>query len=212
MVIEIAGSVTDWATSLVFDLRTWLGVGLAGLAVVLWLVSRLHPRPPAGPRAGRGRGRPDAAPARTAAGGLLHPDRPDLAPGRGRRDGGHRGAAAQAGHRVIDRLVDRNRLWSRLDAAVAALPEPPATPIAVVDLDAFDANADDLVRRAGGKPVRVASKSLRVPALLERALAHDGFSGVLGYTLAEALWLHETGISDDIVVAYPSVDVAPCAD
>ena len=109
---------------------------------------------------------------------------------------------------MIDRLVDRNRLWSRLDAAVAGLPEPPPTPIAVVDLDAFDANADDLVRRAGGKPVRVASKSLRVPALLERALAHDGFSGVLGYTLAEALWLHETGISDDIVVAYPTVDVA----
>jgi D-serine deaminase-like pyridoxal phosphate-dependent protein len=109
---------------------------------------------------------------------------------------------------VIDRLVDRNRLWSRLDAAVAALPEPPSTPIAVVDLDAFDANADDLVRRAGGKPIRVASKSLRVPALLERALAHDGFSGVLAYTLAEALWLHESGVSDDIVVAYPTVDVA----
>ena len=109
---------------------------------------------------------------------------------------------------MIDRLVDRNRLWSRLDAAVAALPEPPSTPIAVVDLDAFDANADDLVRRAGDKPIRVASKSLRVPALLERALAHDGFSGVLAYTLAEALWLHESGVSDDIVVAYPTVDVA----
>jgi D-serine deaminase-like pyridoxal phosphate-dependent protein len=109
---------------------------------------------------------------------------------------------------VSDRLVDRNRLWSRLDTAVAGLPEPPPTPIAVVDLDAFDANADDLVRRAGGKPIRVASKSLRVPALLERALAHDGFSGVLAYTLAEALWLHETGVSDDIVVAYPTVDVA----
>jgi D-serine deaminase-like pyridoxal phosphate-dependent protein len=109
---------------------------------------------------------------------------------------------------VSDRLVDRNRLWSRLDAAVAGLPEPPSTPIAVVDLDAFDANADDLVRRAAGKPIRVASKSLRVPALLERALAHDGFAGVLAYTLAEALWLHETGISDDIVVAYPTVDVA----
>ena len=109
---------------------------------------------------------------------------------------------------MTDRLVDRNRLWSRLDAAVSSLPEPPATPIAVVDLDAFDANADDLVRRAGGKPLRVASKSLRVPALIERALAHDGFAGVLAYTLAEALWLYETGVSDDILVAYPTVDVA----
>jgi D-serine deaminase-like pyridoxal phosphate-dependent protein len=109
---------------------------------------------------------------------------------------------------VSDHFVDRNRLWSRFNAAVASLPEPPATPIAVVDLDAFDANADDLVRRAGGKPIRVASKSLRVPALIERALAHDGFSGVLAFTVAEALWLHETGVSDDIVVAYPSVDLA----
>ena len=39
MVVDIAGSVTDWATSLVFDIRTWFGVGLAGLAVVLWVVS-----------------------------------------------------------------------------------------------------------------------------------------------------------------------------
>jgi D-serine deaminase-like pyridoxal phosphate-dependent protein len=109
---------------------------------------------------------------------------------------------------VSDHFVDRNRLWSRFNAAVESLPEPPSTPIAVVDLDAFDANAADLVRRAGGKPIRVASKSLRVPALIQRALATDGFSGVLGYTLAEALWLHESGISDDIVVAYPSVDAA----
>jgi D-serine deaminase-like pyridoxal phosphate-dependent protein len=69
---------------------------------------------------------------------------------------------------VSTHFVDRNRLWSRLDAAVAALPDPPPTPIAVVDLDAFDANAADLVRRAGGKPVRVASKSIRVPALISR--------------------------------------------
>ena len=72
-------------------------------------------------------------------------------------------------------------------------PRPLPTPIAVVDLDAFDANADDLARRAGGKPVRVASKSLRVPALVARALAHDGFSGVLAYTVAEALHLHPPG-------------------
>lgn len=39
MVVDIAGSVTDWATSLVFDVRTWTGVGLAGLALLLWVVS-----------------------------------------------------------------------------------------------------------------------------------------------------------------------------
>lgn len=39
MVVDIAGSVTDWATSLVFDVRTWTGVGMAGLALLLWVVS-----------------------------------------------------------------------------------------------------------------------------------------------------------------------------
>ena len=39
MVTEIAGSITDWATGLVFNVLTWAGVGLAGLAVVLWVVS-----------------------------------------------------------------------------------------------------------------------------------------------------------------------------
>jgi D-serine deaminase-like pyridoxal phosphate-dependent protein len=99
----------------------------------------------------------------------------------------------------------RNALWLRLDAAVAAYERAVPTPTMVVDLDAFDANAADLVRRAGGAPIRVASKSLRVPALISRALATPGFAGVLGYTLAEALWLVEQGISDDVVVAYPSV-------
>jgi len=100
----------------------------------------------------------------------------------------------------------RDALWSRLNTAVAALSVAPPTPIMVVDLDAFDANAEDLVRRAAGKPIRVASKSIRVPALLRRALAHDGFEGVLSYTLREALWLYEQDVCRDLVVAYPTVD------
>ncbi len=103
-------------------------------------------------------------------------------------------------------LTARNALWTRLDNAVRQHPEPVDTPLAVVDLDAFDANATDLVRRAGGTPIRVASKSLRVPALIRRALAQPGFSGVLGFTVAEALWLVDQRVSDDVVVAYPSVD------
>jgi hypothetical protein len=39
MVGEIAGSVTDWATGLVFNVLTWSGIGLAGLALVLFVVS-----------------------------------------------------------------------------------------------------------------------------------------------------------------------------
>jgi D-serine deaminase-like pyridoxal phosphate-dependent protein len=102
-------------------------------------------------------------------------------------------------------LAGRHRLARRLSTAVEALPDP-ATPMVVVDLDAFDANAADLVRRAAGKPVRLASKSVRVPALLARALAVEGFRGLLAYSLREALWLAGQDLSDDIVLGYPTVD------
>lgn len=100
---------------------------------------------------------------------------------------------------------ERDALATRLSRAVAAL-DPAPGPRYVIDLDAFDANADDLLRRAQGTPIRVASKSVRVPALLRRVLARDGFAGVLAYTLAEALHLQSTGVADDIVLGYPTVD------
>src|SRR5438093_6514161 len=98
------------------------------------------------------------------------------------------------------RLTEADR--ARLDRATAGL-DPP---FAVVDLDAFDANATDLLRRAGGKPVRLASKSLRCRGLQDRALA-AGFRGQLCFTLPEALWLAGHG-AGDLVVAYPTVDRA----
>lgn len=91
---------------------------------------------------------------------------------------------------------------ARLDAATAAL-DPP---LALVDLDAFDANAAALEARAAGTPLRVASKSVRVRALLERVLARPGWAGVLAYALGEALWLHEAGVAGDLVVGYPTAD------
>jgi D-serine deaminase-like pyridoxal phosphate-dependent protein len=91
----------------------------------------------------------------------------------------------------------------RLDRATAAL-DPP---FALLDLDAFRANADDMVRRAEGKPIRLASKSVRCRTLQERTLARQGFRGTLSFTLPEALWLAGEGF-DDVVVAYPTVDRA----
>ena len=79
-------------------------------------------------------------------------------------------------------------------------------PFAVVDLDAFDANLEDLMRRADGVPLRLATKSLRVRGLADRALRR-GFRGMLCFTLPEALWLASLGGSD-LVVGYPSVDRA----
>ncbi|MEX2985068.1 alanine racemase [Streptomyces sp. C36] len=95
----------------------------------------------------------------------------------------------------------------RYDRATAHL----EAPLAVVDLRAFDANAADLVRRARGKPVRVASKSVRCRALLDRVLAREGFAGVMSHTLAESLWLARSGVAD-VLLAYPSADRAGFAE
>ncbi|MFE2230666.1 amino acid deaminase/aldolase [Streptomyces kronopolitis] len=94
-----------------------------------------------------------------------------------------------------------------LDRATAHLDAP----LAVVDLRAFDANAADLVRRSKGKPIRVASKSVRCRALLERVLAREGFAGIMSFTLAESLWLARSGFRD-VLLAYPTADRAGLAE
>ncbi|NUL07050.1 amino acid deaminase/aldolase [Streptomyces lunaelactis] len=104
---------------------------------------------------------------------------------------------------MTPRAADR----ARYDRATAHLDAP----LAVVDLDAFDANAEDLVRRAGGKPIRVASKSVRCRALLERVLARDGFAGIMSFTLDESVWLARAGF-EDVLLAYPSADRAGFAE
>jgi D-serine deaminase-like pyridoxal phosphate-dependent protein len=90
--------------------------------------------------------------------------------------------------------------WGAFDRATAEL-DPP---FGVISLAALAHNAFDLLDRADGMPIRVASKSVRVRSVLDAVLALPGYHGVLAYTLAEALWLAET--IEDVVVGYPSVD------
>jgi D-serine deaminase-like pyridoxal phosphate-dependent protein len=79
-------------------------------------------------------------------------------------------------------------------------------PFAFVDLDAMAANATEMLGRAGGKPIRVASKSLRCRALTERILRSDpGFAGLMTFTLPETLWLAERGF-ENLLLAYPTAD------
>ncbi|VFA99384.1 Predicted amino acid aldolase or racemase [Nocardia cyriacigeorgica] len=99
-----------------------------------------------------------------------------------------------------------------LHAATADL-EPP---LAALDLTALRANAADLVRRAGGVPIRVASKSVRCRAVLEEVLgagltAAGGFAGIMSYSLAEAIWLVRLG-ARDVLLGYPVTDRAALAE
>jgi D-serine deaminase-like pyridoxal phosphate-dependent protein len=107
---------------------------------------------------------------------------------------GHAGQARQG--------AAAEALRARYDRLTAGI-DPP---LAIVDLDAFDRNAADLTRRGAHHPIRVATKSLRCRYLIERALAEPGYQGVMCYSLPEALWLHAMGTSDDVLVAYPTVD------
>ena len=79
-------------------------------------------------------------------------------------------------------------------------------PFAFVDLTAMWSNAADMLKRAGGKPIRVASKSVRSRPLLRAILDRDpGFRGLMTFTLAETLWLADHGF-DDLLLAYPTAD------
>ncbi|MFL5913072.1 MAG: amino acid deaminase/aldolase [Gaiellaceae bacterium] len=79
-------------------------------------------------------------------------------------------------------------------------------PFAFVDLDAMWANARDMLARAAGKPIRVASKSVRCRELIAAILDRDpGFRGLMTFTLRETLFLHEHGFSD-LLLAYPTAD------
>jgi D-serine deaminase-like pyridoxal phosphate-dependent protein len=80
-------------------------------------------------------------------------------------------------------------------------------PFAFVDLDAMGSNAAAMIERAAGKPIRVASKSLRCRALLARALQSDErFAGLMTFTLPETLWLAAEGF-ENLLLAYPTADV-----
>lgn len=96
--------------------------------------------------------------------------------------------------------------WGALTRATAGLD----TPLGALDLDALSANAFDMLDRAQGTAIRVASKSVRVRGVLDAVLALPGYAGILAYTLPEALWL-ATQVEGraghpDVVVGYPSVD------
>jgi D-serine deaminase-like pyridoxal phosphate-dependent protein len=97
--------------------------------------------------------------------------------------------------------------WGALEAATAQL----ETPVAVLSVEALAANAFDMLDRAQGTPIRVASKSVRVRGVLDAVLALPGYRGILAYTLPEAIWLAGHG-HEDVVVGYPTADRAALAE
>src|SRR3954452_6983962 len=95
--------------------------------------------------------------------------------------------------------MDPSTAHARYEAAF----EGRDAPFAFVDLDAMWSNGDEMLARAGRKPIRVASKSVRCRALLEAIAARDErFRGLMTFTLRESLWLGKP----DMLLAYPTAD------
>lgn len=92
--------------------------------------------------------------------------------------------------------------WRELQSATAHL----SAPLVGLSLAAFQANADQIRQRAAGKPIRIATKSIRVREVLRRLHALPWTQGLLAYSLREAIWLSDE--FDDVLVAYPQTDVA----
>ena len=106
--------------------------------------------------------------------------------------------------------TDPDAYYAGIDAAVrdAGLDAPTLA----LDLTALEHNIADLTARAGGVPIRLASKSLRVRSIIDDVVARDGFAGVLAFDVAEAQWLATESNIEDVLLGYPSVRRAALAD
>jgi len=91
--------------------------------------------------------------------------------------------------------------WPALTEATRHLDAP----VGALHVEALRWNAHEMLRRAAGTPIRIATKSIRVRSVIDALLALPGYRGVLAYTLAEAIWLAERMPQlDDLVVGYPT--------
>jgi D-serine deaminase-like pyridoxal phosphate-dependent protein len=100
--------------------------------------------------------------------------------------------------------------WHRFRRALADTP----LPAALVDLDALDLNIERLLApvRQGGKKLRLATKSLRCPALVAHIAAAAGpsYGGLMTYSAAETAWLAERG-ETDLLLGYPTAQASDAA-
>jgi D-serine deaminase-like pyridoxal phosphate-dependent protein len=80
-------------------------------------------------------------------------------------------------------------------------------PAMLVNLDCLDYNIANVraIAETSGKNIRIASKSIRVPYLLQyiKELGGNHFRGIMCYSVREAAFLHQKGF-DDLLVAYPT--------
>ncbi len=86
--------------------------------------------------------------------------------------------------------------------ALASLPLPQA----YVDLNLLERNIRSLLKRSGGKKLRVDASLLRCPEIMQRVMRSNArFHGVRCMSIAEALYLTHITDLKDFLVAYPTL-------
>ncbi len=84
--------------------------------------------------------------------------------------------------------------------------QDPSYPYAFVDMDALDKNIEENSFRAKKVKIRIASKSVRCPAIMQHILEKDEkYQGIMAFHGKEAVYLSQNGF-DDILLGYPVVD------
>lgn len=99
-------------------------------------------------------------------------------------------------------LRDSDAYYRRLLRVV----EGQRLPLALVDLDRLEANAQALQLRAGRLPIRLGTKSIRCVEILRHVQALSSqFRGLFCYSAREAAWLGQQGF-DDLLIGYPTLE------
>ena len=79
-------------------------------------------------------------------------------------------------------------------------------PFAVLDMNALDENIHEIAKRAQGRNIRIATKSIRCRYVLNYILEKLPHSfGLMAFTLDEAIWLSELGFTN-ILLGYPTFE------
>ncbi|MBX2843219.1 MAG: alanine racemase [Flammeovirgaceae bacterium] len=79
-------------------------------------------------------------------------------------------------------------------------------PFAFVDLDLLNINISEIAKRAKGTPIRIASKSIRCLAIIQKILTSGiNVSGVMSYCAQDTIYLSRNGV-DNLLLAYPVVN------
>ena len=84
-----------------------------------------------------------------------------------------------------------------------------ALPLSYLDLDLLERNIRSILKRSGGKKLRIDARLLQCPELLQRVMrSHVRFHGIRCSTVNEALHLSKWSDLDDLLIAYPTLQIA----